>query len=152
MGKTFPTEFTNMIMVEDGDRVLVQRRKLYWKGIAFPGGHVERGESFLSAAVREVKEETGLDVRDLRLCGTVDWENADNGERYVVLLYKTASFSGTLLPETEEGSVFWASKAALSQMDLCSGFERYLEVFLDESKSEAYGIHGNTVEKSLCVL
>ncbi len=152
MGKTYPTEFTNMIMVEDGENVLVQRRKLYWKGIAFPGGHVERGESFLGAAVREVKEETGLDVCDLRLCGTVDWENADNGERYVVLLYKTSSFSGTLLPETEEGSVFWMKKSDLPQAELCDNFQRYLEVFLDDSKTEVYGIHGNTAEKSLRVL
>ena len=152
MGKTIGVEFTNMVMVEDGDKVLVQRRKLYWKGIAFPGGHVERNESFLGAAIREVKEETGLDIRNLRLCGTVDWENADNGDRYVVLLYRTSDFNGMLLPETEEGSVFWMKKSDLPQAELCDNFQRYLEVFMDDSKTEAYGIHGNTAERSLRVL
>ena len=152
MKKKVLTEFTNMVMVENGDCVLVQRRKLYWKGIAFPGGHVEAGESFYASAVREVKEETGLDIRALRLCGTVDWENADTGERYVVLLYRTSSFSGTLLPETDEGSVFWMKKADLPHAELCAGFERYLEVFLEDDKTEAYGRHGNSINESLCVL
>ncbi|MBE6561719.1 MAG: 8-oxo-dGTP diphosphatase [Ruminococcaceae bacterium] len=141
MGKTVGVEFTNMVMVEDGEKVLVQRRKLYWTGIAFPGGHIEKKESFTASAIREVKEETGLDIRNLRLCGTVDWENADTGERYVVLLYKTSDFSGTLLPETEEGSVFWVPKAELIHMDLCENFREYLRVFLEEDKTEFYGYY-----------
>lgn len=141
MGKTTPAEFTNMIMIEDGEKVLVQERRLYWKGIAFPGGHVEAGESFLESAVREVKEETGLTVWDLRLCGTVDWEDTKTRERYVVLLYKTSSFSGELLGETEEGRVFWTKKNALAEMELCPNFEMYLRVFLEEDKTEFYGTH-----------
>lgn len=56
-------EFTNLCMVRDGDRVLViDRKKKDWPGITFPGGHVEAGESFTEAVIREVKEETGLRI------------------------------------------------------------------------------------------
>ena len=54
-------ELTNMIMIKNPENncVLVQNRVKYWKGVSFPGGHVEKGESFTESAVREVKEETG---------------------------------------------------------------------------------------------
>ena len=56
-------EFTNLCMVRDSDRVLVMdRKKEDWPGITFPGGHVEAGESFTEAVIREVKEETGLRI------------------------------------------------------------------------------------------
>ena len=56
--------FTVMCMLHDGKgNILVEdRRSSHWPGIAFPGGHVEPGESFVQAAVREMQEETGLKV------------------------------------------------------------------------------------------
>ena len=145
------TEFTNMVMIVDGDQVLVQRRMLYWTGIAFPGGHVERGESFAEAVIREVREETGLTVSGLRLCGTVDWENADTGARYVVLLYRASSFTGALIPETEEGQNFWVRLDELPGMPLCPHFGSYLSVFTG-SCTEAYGKHGDSVRETLRLL
>ncbi|MDR1465266.1 MAG: NUDIX domain-containing protein [Oscillospiraceae bacterium] len=61
-------EFTTMVMIQNKHtgKVLVQDRVKSWKGLSFPGGHVENGESFYDCAVREVKEETGLEVRDLK--------------------------------------------------------------------------------------
>ncbi len=50
-------EFTNLYMVRDSDRVLgINRKKEDWPGITFPGGHVEAGESFTEAVIREVKK------------------------------------------------------------------------------------------------
>lgn len=47
---------TNMCMVYDGNKVLVQDRlDKNWKGLTFPGGHIEKHESFTDAVIREVK-------------------------------------------------------------------------------------------------
>ena len=57
--------FTNMCMVyDDNGNVLVQNRKdKEWGGITFPGGHVEKKESFTDSVIREVYEETGLKIK-----------------------------------------------------------------------------------------
>ena len=41
------TELTNMCMIYKDNKVLVQERVKSWKGISFPGGHVEDGESVI---------------------------------------------------------------------------------------------------------
>lgn len=65
---------TNMCMIMDGQRILVQdRNSIKWSGITFPGGHVEQGESIVASVIREVKEETGLTVSHLELCGFQNW-------------------------------------------------------------------------------
>ena len=58
---------TNMVMIRDerSGKVLAQNRVKSWKGLSFPGGHVEEGESIVDSAVREIREETGLDVYNL---------------------------------------------------------------------------------------
>lgn len=134
-------ELTNMVMVEDKStgRVLVQERVKSWKGISFPGGHVEPGESFVDSAIREIKEETGLDIRNLKSCGVIHWAHNRNFNRYVVFLYKTSDFSGTLLPETEEGRVFWVEPDEIKNLELSSNFANYLPMFMSDEASEAYG-------------
>ena len=70
----------NMYMIEDKatGRVLVQHRLPKatnpWCGLTFPGGHVEAGESITASTVREIREETGLTVSNLRMCGVGKWE------------------------------------------------------------------------------
>lgn len=134
-------ELTNMIMVEDKStgKVLVQQRVKSWTGISFPGGHVEPGESFVDSAIREVKEETGLDIRNLESCGVVHWAHNRNFNRYIVFLYKTSDFSGELLPETEEGRVFWVDPEELKTMQLSPNFGNYVPMFLSGKFSEVYG-------------
>ncbi len=130
--------FTNMCMIYDGDRVLVQDRKnSNWQGIAFPGGHVEPEESFVRSTVREVKEETGLDIWNLQLCGVKQFTNREKDYRYVVFLYKTNCFSGEL-KSSEEGEIFWIDRKDLLQYKMANKFEEMLEIFENDGLTEHF--------------
>lgn len=129
---------TNMCMIYDGDRILVQERlNQDWPGITFPGGHVEPEESFVDSIVREVKEETGLDIFNVRLCGVKQFTHSSGSYRYIVLFFKTNEFSGEL-KSSDEGRVFWIDKSELENYRLSEGFGGMFEVFDNDDLSENY--------------
>ena len=134
-------ELTNMVMIQDNKtgKVLVQDRIKKWKGLSFPGGHVEEGESFVDSAIREIKEETGLDIANLESCGVIHWCNNTTCDRYIEFLYKTTDFSGELLSETEEGKVFWISPEEIKKHHFSNNFEKYLPMFLENKYNEGFG-------------
>ncbi len=138
---------TTMCMITDPStgEVLVQERIKSWTGCAFPGGHLEPGEAILDSAIREVWEETGLIVRDLRLCGIKDWADPAANERYLVFLFKTEQYSGTLRKSCDEGRHFWIRPEKLADCELAEGFSYMLEVFQNDSLSEDFIIEQNGV-------
>lgn len=73
------------------DNVLVIQRGWdpYQGMFALPGGHADRGETALDAAVRELHEETGVHVYadDLTLIGVYDKPDRDPRGRYISVAY-----------------------------------------------------------------
>jgi 8-oxo-dGTP diphosphatase len=68
----------------------------------FPGGHLEQGESVIECALREVSEETGLTVKNLRHFGFTDKTFRAGGHQYITLLVSCEYVDGvarTLEPE-----------------------------------------------------
>lgn len=137
----------NMCMVyDDCDNYLVlDRTKPDWPGITFPGGHVEFNESLIDSVIREIKEETGLNIYNPRLCGIKNWIG-DDGNRYVVILYKTDKFDGQLV-SSREGNVFWVNKKDFGKLNWSSGMTDYLKIFLNDEFSEVYYYLENDVWK-----
>ena len=128
--------FMNMCMVYDGNKVLViDRIKKDWPGITFPGGHIEYGESFTDSVIREIKEETNLDIQNPMLCGIKDW--SENDTRYVLLLYKTNKFSGEI-KSSEEGAIWWETIDNILNLKLAPDMNDMLRVFLEDNFSEFY--------------
>lgn len=145
MAKNEKCTLTNMCMVYDGNRVLVQnRRDVDWGGITFPGGHVELCESFVDSVVREVYEETGLTVSNVKLCGIKQWVQPDGSSRYIVLFFKTNTFSGELR-SSAEGEVFWIDREDIFNYKLAEGFDKMLEVFLNDDFSENFAWYENEI-------
>lgn len=130
--------FTNMCMICNGDNILViNRADPAWGGITFPGGHVECGESFVGSVIREVREETGLDIDRVKLCGIKQWTHRTGDFRYIVFFFKTDTFSGELR-SSSEGNVFWINKKDLKNYTLADGFDRMFEVFDSDELCENY--------------
>lgn len=125
-------------MIYDGDNILVQdRMNPDWPGITFPGGHIETGESFVDSVIREVKEETGLGISNVTLCGVKQWTQRDGEYRYIVFFYKTNTFSGEI-KSSDEGRVFWIKKDQLKNYTLANDFDKMFEVFDNDNLSENY--------------
>ena len=135
MSRKSEIELTNMCLICDGNKVLVQE-KVGTKGLVFPGGHVEEGESLLESVVREMKEETGLTIENPKICGFKDWIQED-GTRYVVLLYKTDKFTGEL-KSSDEGRVFWIDRADIDRANLIWNMKELLEIFDTDLYSEFF--------------
>ena len=126
---------TVLCMVYEGNKILLQDRvKKDWRGFTFPGGHVEKEESFVQAVIREIYEETGLTIRETKLCGVKQFQT-DEDERYIVLLFKTDKFEGTLT-SSDEGEMVWIDRNSLNDYKLVNDFMELLKVFDSDHYSE----------------
>ena len=82
------------IITDDENRVVLVKRAIepgYGKWV-FPGGYVDRGEEVQAAAVREAREETGLDVRLDRLLNIYSYA----GRVPVIVVYAATIIGGSL--------------------------------------------------------
>ncbi|MEL6272307.1 MAG: NUDIX domain-containing protein, partial [Chloroflexota bacterium] len=79
--------------------------------------HVERGEDPQTCARREIMEETGLAVTDLRLRGVY---NIDTGEEtgIVLYIYTAISHSREITMTTDEGTLYWVHRDEAHTLDL----------------------------------
>lgn len=109
----------NMIKINRGNDVLVldKVKKYGWEGLTFPGGHVEKVESITESVIREAKEETNLDIENIKYVGMISWYDMDNNDRIVGFLYETDDFSGELIKENVEGTLEFIDYEDLKNMD-----------------------------------
>lgn len=137
MERTERVILTNLCMIRDGSKVLVEEKVGKGAdGIIFPGGHVEEHEPIVDSVIREMKEETGLTIESPRLCGVKEWINED-GSRYVVFLFTADRFSGELV-SSEEGRVFWMEKDEVLKSNWIWHMDSLMRIMADGAFSELY--------------
>ena len=97
--------------------LLVERALPPFQGMrTIPGGHKQYGEEYATACLREMREETGLVLEDLRFAGLMQVHRERPGEEeYLCLYYVADTFSGTLTP-SHEGPLAWEKMADIHTM------------------------------------
>jgi 8-oxo-dGTP diphosphatase len=93
------------------------------------GGHVERGEDILTSVAREVREETGLAVKNIALRGVINVD-ADDEVGIVVFVF-SAQYVGGELSASEEGAPAWVRRDRLAALDLVDDLPELIPRILD---------------------
>jgi 8-oxo-dGTP diphosphatase/2-hydroxy-dATP diphosphatase len=101
-----------------------------WNGF---GGKVEEGESIEEAAVREVKEEAGIEVSDLNKVGIIEFEFKDGSKTLEVHIFKAGNFSGEPI-ESEEMKPEWFYIDEIPFMDMWPDDIHWIPLFLKGKK------------------
>lgn len=123
--KTVKLTIMCMVYNNDGMFLVEDRLKQDWPGITFPGGHVEDNETIEEAVIREMKEETNLEVSNIEYKGFIEWNNFGDNIRHLAMLYRTNSYKGTP-KSSSEGKVFFIKESDLKNYQLSNDF---LEIY-----------------------
>jgi len=110
-------------IVHDGSGrlLLVRRGRPPGEGLwSIPGGRVEPGEDDAAAVVRELREETGLDVAVGALAGSVD-RPGPGGVTYEIHDYAAEVTGGVLRAGDDASDVRWADPAELRELPVTPG-------------------------------
>lgn len=131
-GRIYPTSGA-VVFNADRTKVLLTQRSDNGRW-ALPAGMMEAGENAADCCVREVREETGLDVRITKLVGVYTsgdrvFEYADgNRYHYVFFLFEAEVISGELSLSDETTGVGFYTEDDIAQMDV---MPHYLEHIAD---------------------
>ena len=125
---------TTLIYIErEGEYLMLHRTKKEndcnrdkWIGI---GGKFEAGESPEECALREAKEETGLDLTSYRYRGIVTFVS-DRWESEYMHLFTADGFAGEL-KECDEGELAWVAKKDVSALRLWDGDRIFLKLLIE---------------------
>ncbi len=100
-----------------------------WNGI---GGKFELSETPEECAIREIKEETGLSVKDPELKGMITFPLFDGKDDWYVFLFVVNNFSGELI-DSPEGKLEWIPDDKITELNLWDGDKIFLE-WLNQNK------------------
>ena len=127
-----PVVGVGAIIVSEGKILLEKRKNEPSRGKwSIPGGLVELGESVEQAVIREVKEETGLDVEALCLVDVVDNVNLDARGKvkyhYVIVDYFINVWRGLPEAASDADELMWVPFSEVEEHDLTKSFRDFFQ-------------------------
>jgi ADP-ribose pyrophosphatase YjhB (NUDIX family) len=133
----------NVVVVNDEGQILLIRRTDNGN-IALPGGGMDLGESITQAAVREVKEETGLDVELTGLVGiytnprhVIEYTSDGEVRQEFSIVFTARPTGGAPRPSSESSEVVWSDPTEVAGMQMHRSMRQRIEHYL-AGRAEPY--------------
>ena len=126
--------FTTLCYIEKGNKYLMLHRtskkkdgnKDKWIGV---GGHFEKGESPEECLLREVKEETGLELTSYQFRGIVTFISDEWPDEYMCL-YTADKYTGDI-GNCDEGELVWVEKGKIMDLNIWEGDKIFLKLLTE---------------------
>lgn len=149
------SQLTTLCYIEKDNKYLMLHRTTKandenhdkWIGV---GGHFEKGESPEDCLLREVKEETGLELKAFDFRGIVTFVSDENPAEYMCL-YTANEFSGTQI-SCSEGQLEWVEKSKITELNLWEGDKIFLDLLTKDVPFFSLKLvykNGNLIHKEL---
>jgi len=108
-----------------------------WIGV---GGKIEPGETPEECLVREVKEETGLELVSFALRGVILFFS-DLWEDEKMYLYTADAFAGELAADCDEGELHWVPKEEILNLNLWEGDRIFMRKLLEGEREISLSLY-----------
>ena len=126
--------FTTLCYIEKENKYLMLHRtskkkdgnKDKWIGV---GGHFEEGESPEECLLREVKEETGLELTSYQFRGIVTFISDEWPDEYMCL-YTADKYTGDI-GNCDEGELVWVEKGKIMNLNIWEGDKIFLKLLIE---------------------
>ena len=150
------TKLSTICYIDNGSQFLMLHRNKQdndihegkWVSV---GGKFEAGETPEECAIREIKEETGLDVHGLEMIGFITFPDfKHDGEDWYSFVFKVTDFSGELIEESPEGTLKWVDYDQVMHLPTWEGDYIFLEWVLEGteffSAQFTYNLEGQLID------
>ena len=150
--RLFNLKIGTLCYINDGNRTLMLHRikkeddmhEGKWNGL---GGKLEDGESPEECVIREVKEESGLDITNPTLKGILTFPKFDEVDDWMVFVFVLNEFSGEL-SECHEGVLEWIDNEKVMSLNLWDGDKIYMKWLTGHSFFSAKFIYKKRILQS----
>ncbi len=130
-----------IVLNNQGEILLIKEPRRGWE---MPGGQVEEGESLKDAAIRETKEESGIDIEIIKFCGI--FQNVDRS--ICTMLFLGKAIGGELTTSAESLDVGFFPMQKSLEMVTWKNLRQRIEYCLNDNVQPFYvELHGREFEE-----
>jgi nucleoside triphosphatase len=136
----YPEPTVGAVIFNREGKILLCRSHKWGNKYVIPGGHIELGEKMEEALKREIKEETGLDIYDIKLLSLTESIYSDmfhEKKHFIFIDYQCRTDSNDVTLNDEAEEYVWAELERLDDYDI-GGFTKELLINLKNKETSEF--------------